>query len=104
VGDAGQARLAAGVAVVRGDTFAAEVEARYLAGAGVGTLVVTSARVAEAARDVDAAVVVRISEPEGNDLEAPRELALESPEALALASGAYRALVRVRELLAGPAS
>ena len=102
VGERGQAVLAASTAVVKGEGLAAEVEARYLAGAGVGTLIVGAEAVARVAREADPSVHVEVRDVVGDDPEAPVALGLESAAAMALATGAYRALVRVCALLEGP--
>jgi hypothetical protein len=58
VGDAGRARLAAGHAFIVADGLLGEVQARYLAGAGVGTLHVLHEGPARAAAQVDGDIVV----------------------------------------------
>ena len=79
VGGLGQARLRRGSATARG-----ELEALYLAGAGVGTVTVPSEAIAEAARAVNPLVEVRVQPGPVDD----------SPE-----SGARRALATLKELL-----
>lgn len=60
VGAAGQARIERASLDVRLEGFAAQVAARYLAGAGVARLRVRDAATAEAARAVDPRVEVTI--------------------------------------------
>jgi hypothetical protein len=62
VGEPGQLRIANARIDVPLDGLAGEVAARYLAGAGVGRLRVRTARIAAAARSVDPAVFVDVSE------------------------------------------
>jgi len=63
LGGAGQEALRAATA-----TAASEVEALYLAAAGVGTIVVPSEAIAEAARDINPLVRVEVGNvPAGGD-------------------------------------
>src|SRR5258708_5872708 len=62
VGEAGQARVRVSALAVRGSGVAGAIEARYLAGAGVGSLRVRDAAQEEAARAVDGDVHVRVEE------------------------------------------
>ena len=105
IGDAGQAKIAAASAEVRGSDPAAAIEARYLAGAGVGELRVASDAIAEAARAIDRAVVVVVdasltSMPDDDEgEESVAAFGLRDASARAVASGAHRALVRLRRAL-----
>ena len=103
IGDAGQARIAAASVDVRGSGPAAAVEARYLAGAGVGELRVESDAIAEAARAIDRAVVVVVDSSlttmPGGDDGVVTAFGLRDASARAVASGAHRALVRLRRAL-----
>lgn len=101
VGAAGQARIASALARVAGDGPAAVVAARYLAGAGVGRIVVRSDALAVAAARVDGAVRSEI------DPLLPAETGddafdLRDPAARVVASGARSALRTLRGILEGP--
>jgi hypothetical protein len=103
VGAAGQARIASALARVPGDGPAALVAARYLAGAGVGRIVVRSDALARAAARVDGALRVEI------DPLLPAEAGddafdLRDPAARAVASGARSALQALRGILERPAA
>jgi hypothetical protein len=65
IGGAGQARLRAAHAVARD-----EVEALYLAGAGIGSLTVPTREIAESVRAMNPLVRIEVqaSEPEGADI------------------------------------
>lgn len=65
VGDVGQAALAAATVVVVGDDEAARVAALYLAGAGVGRLVVHP-RWCDACRALNSTIVLDPSGPAGS--------------------------------------
>jgi hypothetical protein len=115
IGAAGQARIARADVTVRLDGFAADIAARYLAGAGVARLHVREVAVAEAARAIDPAVEVvegqkqqdqKIKREEGaastpsrsSDLSVfPSDL--RDPVARDLARGAYEALMLLRGAL-----
>jgi hypothetical protein len=102
VGAAGQASLAAAEVSVAGAGLAAEVEARYLAGAGIGAIRVASDGVAEAARALgDSEVRVTIA-PELASAAAMKlaDLGASDAAARAVAEGAHRALVAIRTALA----
>lgn len=99
VGEEGQARLAAATADVVSAGFAGEVEARYLAAAGVGTLRVREGAHAEAARAMDAETAIAQSSGCSAELAAPAAIDALDPAARDVAVGAWRALARVRELL-----
>jgi hypothetical protein len=100
VGEAGQRRLGDSTCTVQGSGLAAEVEARYLAGSGIGHLLVSDAAVARSAREVNpsvdvlilhAGVTAKAAEPEWLQ-------SLSSP-ARDVALGAYRALSSLRRAL-----
>jgi len=98
IGDAGQARIAGASAVVASRGLAAEVEARYLAGAGVARLCVRDEATAEAARSVDARARIEV-DPALPDAPSALPFALAHPSARAVASGAHAALVTLRHVL-----
>ena len=99
VGPSGQERLGALRAHVPGRDLGARVEALYLAGAGVRTLVVEGEAIAEAARalnpEIEVAAAAERAEG-GRNLGA--ELGLHEGAA-DVAEGALRALFKVREAL-----
>jgi hypothetical protein len=99
VGVDGQARIAGASVDVGLDGFAAEVAARYLAGAGVATIRVREAALGEGARALDARVGVAVEPalPAAED----DEIDLRHPVARDLARGALHALYLVRAALAG---
>lgn len=80
--------------------LAAEVAARYLAGAGVRTLRVKDVATASAAQAVDASVKVEVDPllPELERASAPLESFVD-PSARAIAEGAWIALRALREVL-----
>jgi hypothetical protein len=100
VGDAGQRRLEEGTCTVRGGGLAAQIEARYLVGAGVGRLVVSDAEVARCARAVDASVDVVILAPTSTPIPTtdPEWASSLSVPARDVALGAYRALSSLRRV------
>jgi len=115
VGPEGQARIARAVVDVPGTGLAAEVAARYLAGAGVGGVRVQDPAAGAAARAVDASVRVEAlteGEKQGGK-ETRREATnlllssppcfsldeLRDPTARALATGALLALGALRAAL-----
>jgi hypothetical protein len=99
VGEDGQRKIAAISSRVRGSGVAAKVEACYLAGAGVGRIVVEDASVGSSATEVDALVVIRVSSDRDRDGDRDRDPAwavdLASP-ARDVALGAHRALRVIR--------
>jgi hypothetical protein len=108
IGEAGQARLGGATVAVGGrGTLGAEVEARYLAGAGVGTLIVADEASMQAARAVDPAAkvlveadVVEVSKGSlARDRTSPT-FDVGDPAARDIAEGAWRALRAIREALA----
>jgi hypothetical protein len=103
VGSERQKKLVSTEARVRALGFAGEIEARYLAGAGVGSLVVNDAAQARAAVSVDPAVRTIVAENRADgDPSTPLLpiLAALDPAAREVAEGAYRALQTLRKLLA----
>ena len=103
IGEGGQARLGRAVVAVRGAGHAGEVEASYLAGAGVGTIRVVDDAQARAVRAMDSSVRVERGAParavEPTPLDA---LAGMDASALEVARGAWRALDTLRRVIAGP--
>jgi hypothetical protein len=105
VGRAGQERIAESVCTVPGQGASAVVQARYLAGAGFGHLVVVDEDVARAAREVDPEIDVALrgvaNEPPpmgrlGHRAGSSQVLEELSPAARDVALGAYRALAEIR--------
>jgi len=102
VGASGQARIAAARVASRAGGLAGEVEALYLAGAGVGTLVVDDAATAAAAKALAPDVCVHVArEPreDGGDAALDRAIAGLAPGAREVGEGAWRALVALRAAL-----
>jgi hypothetical protein len=103
VGASGQARIARSRADVGLDGLAADVAARYLAGAGVACIRVRAEALAEGARAIDGAVRVEVTElaaaPEGDAATDVRD-----PVARELARGALLALRALRSALQEDAS
>jgi hypothetical protein len=96
VGPEKQARLAAARVDVRGASLAGEIEARYLASAGVGTLGVLEDLQARAARAASSEVAVVRAEPGAPaPLDPFGDLALD-PVAYDVARGAWLALDSLR--------
>jgi hypothetical protein len=121
IGTSGQARIARADVTVRLDGFAADVAARYLAGAGVARLHVRDVAVAEAARAIDPAVAIIVEGNEQKDQKIRRGEGaastpsrssdlpvfpsdLRDPVARDLACGAYEALMLLRGALEGASS
>ena|SRR5450432_1300723 len=110
IGAAGQSAIAAATVDVETDGLAAEVAARYLAGAGVGCLRVSDRAVAAAAGSIDPAVRVEIvaggharPSSDGAPVTATDDpsLALRDPCAREVARGAREALRALRCILEG---
>lgn len=98
VGADGQGRIGRAAVDVHGRGLAAEVAARYLAGAGVARLRVGDEAVGAAARGIDAAVAIDVDPSLAVERgDAPPELI--DPTARALAAGALAALRAIREAL-----
>lgn len=103
VGSERQKKLGSSEARVRACGFAGEIEARYLAGAGVGTLLVGDTGQARAALAVDPSVRAKKAEISRDDdpvTALPQILGALDPAARDVAEGAYRALQTLRKLLA----
>jgi hypothetical protein len=100
VGAEGQARIARGSVDVGLDGFAAEVAARYLAGAGVGRVRVRTDEAGRGARATDQEVRVEV-EPGLADAQGDA-LDLRDPAALELTRGALCALRAIRSLAREP--
>jgi hypothetical protein len=100
IGAEGQARLAGATVDVGLDGLAAEVAARYLAGAGVGRLRVRTDEAARGARATDERVQIEV-EPGLGDAQG-ETLALRDPAAVELARGALCALRAIRSLAREP--
>jgi hypothetical protein len=98
VGEHGQVRIRGATAEVWLEGGAGEVAARYLAGAGIGSLRVSDPRAGEAAKAVDPDVEVEVIPELKGGAPAQRELGL-YPEAEELARGSLAALEVLRGLL-----
>jgi hypothetical protein len=99
VGDLGQARIARARVDVCAGGLAADVAARYLAGAGVCGLRVRSAVIASAARAVDPAVEVTVAALDADDTGDGFDL--REPVARELARGSHMALVALLNAIRG---
>lgn len=99
VGAEGQARIERASVDVPLDGFAADVAARYLAGAGVGRVHVRAAELAEGARAIDAGVRVDVDPSLGL---ATEHVDLDDAGARDLARGALCALRAIRAALERP--
>jgi hypothetical protein len=97
VGPEGQACFSRAVVDVPGSGLAAQVAARYLAGAGVGCVRVELPAVGAAARAVDASVRVEILPVFPSSCLSPE--ALQDPTTRALATGALLALEALKAAL-----
>jgi hypothetical protein len=98
VGADGQGCIARAVVDVSGCGLAAEVTARYLAGAGVSRLRVADDAIAAAARSIDASVQVEVDVSlAAGRAHQPAEL--RDPTARALGAGALAALRAIQEAL-----
>lgn len=100
VGEHGQARITRARADVGLDGLAADVAARYLAGAGVGCVRVREASLGEGARALDAAVRVEVTPGLPDSPEAQAAVDLRDPVAREAARGALLALRVLRAALA----
>jgi hypothetical protein len=96
VGEEGQARLAATTAVVDAEGLAGAVEARYLAGAGVGKLATRSAFIGAAASAADGSIQIVDEARARLGSDSPPPFEIRDPSALDVALGAWRALAHVR--------
>lgn len=98
VGADGQGRIARASVDVPGRGLAAQVAARYLAGAGVSRLRVADEATAQGARAIDASVHVEVDASLSTGrADAPEEL--RDPTARALGAGALAALRALRDAL-----
>jgi hypothetical protein len=98
VGAGGQAKIAGARVRVGGEGLAPLVAARYLAGAGVGSVCVRTHELAGAAARVDAAIRVEV-DPSLLAAAPDEAFDLVDPAARAVASGALTALGALREVL-----
>ena len=96
VGPEGQARIGRAWVDVPLDGFAADVAARYLAGAGVAGIRVRTDRLAEGARAIDASVRVVVERSLEVTAPGPEALQLDDASARELARGALCALGALR--------
>ncbi len=104
VGEEGQVRLARATVTVRGLAASGAIEARYLAGAGIGALRVREIAHAEAARAIDAAVRIEDAAAVGAPdpcASSPIEALGLDPAAYDVARGAWCALDAMRQVLGG---
>jgi hypothetical protein len=101
VGASGQARIASTRADVGLDGLAADVAARYLAGAGVGGVRVRTEAAAHGARALDADARVEVVDGLPDSPEASAMLDVRDPIARELARGALLALRVLRSALGG---
>jgi hypothetical protein len=100
VGVAGQTRIAHAIVDVRLDGAAADVAARYLAGAGVAGVRVRDAVLAQSARAIAPALHVEVVPTLAVDA-GGEAFDLRDPACRDLARGAYAALRALRAALAG---
>jgi hypothetical protein len=100
VGVDGQARIARACVDVSLHGFAADVAARYLAGAGVACVRVRAEDLAGGARGIDGGVRVEV-DPALEEEASPEVFVLEDPTAIELARGALFALRALRAALGG---
>jgi hypothetical protein len=98
VGREKQENLRHASVVVHGHDLSAQVEARYLAGAGIGALRVNEA-IAEDVATLNSDVVIE-THSEKSEREDDARAADLDPAAAAIFSGAARALQKMKELLA----
>ena len=96
IGEEGQARIAATTAVIEADGLAGAVEARYLAGAGVGKIATSDEAIADAALHVDASIEIVTEGRVRLGLGDPPAFELRDEAAFDVAIGAWRALAHVR--------
>jgi hypothetical protein len=101
VGSAGQARIAAARAEVAGEGLASVVAARYLVGAGVGSVRVRNPALAAAVARIDGVVAVAV-DASLSDTAPDDAFDLRDPAARAVASGARMALEVLRGILEAP--
>lgn len=101
IGPAGQARLARASVEVRLRGLAADVATRYLAGAGVGRLLVPEESLAATARSIDPLVRVELGSTADDDRADGYDL--RDPSARAVARGARAALLALSASVRGAA-
>jgi hypothetical protein len=102
VGAEGQARIARAVVEVPLDGLAGEVAVRYLAGAGVGAVRVSTSELAQVATEVEGRVRVEVDGSSAAAAGASDEpFGVEHPAAAAVACGARMALRALREVVEG---
>jgi hypothetical protein len=103
VGSTGQKRILEATVDVAVGGLAAEVAARYLAGAGVGCIRVRSTALAAAATAVDPAVRVEVDSGSGHEDVGvhPESHDFRDPVAREVAEGARAALRAIRAVLEG---
>ena len=100
VGKTGQARIAAAAVSVPLSSAEARVAVRYLAGAGVGLLRVSSALLVDEARAVDPSVRCQVAATCGEGLHTSNDLFADlDPAAGDVARGAAFALAEIRRAL-----
>jgi hypothetical protein len=100
VGEPGQARIARVRADVGLDGLAADVAARYLAGAGVACVRVRAAALGEGARAIDGRVHLEVAPALAESAEAQDGVDVHDPVAREVARGALLALGVLRAALA----
>ena len=100
IGEAGQAKIAAASVDVLGSDLTAEIEARYLAGAGVRALRVRDASLAAVVHAIDPEIDVTVDASMGEASTSVAPFDLRDASARAVAVGAHRALVALRKMLA----
>jgi hypothetical protein len=98
IGEVGQRRLARALVSVPGSGFEAEMAVRYLAGAGVGRLRVSTSPLQAAASAVDPTLEVGV-EPSLRAAPATCPFEWRDPAAAELANGSYLALHVVRAIV-----
>ncbi|GAC1351570.1 MAG: hypothetical protein NVS3B20_04090 [Polyangiales bacterium] len=102
IGDEGQARITAALALVGEQGLGGEVEARYLAGAGFGCVRTSSHQSACAARETNPSVVISTDAPPitpPSEAMIARLLARNAdPAVSAIAAGAAGALRQIRAI------
>jgi hypothetical protein len=96
VGEEGQARIEATTGFVETDDLSGVVEARYLAGAGVGKISTALDAIGEVARAVDATIQIVEARRAPLGHGDPPAFGVRDPVALEVALGAWRALAHVR--------
>ena len=101
IGEEGQARIQATTAHVEAEGLAGAIEARYLAGAGVGRIAVVSEVIGAAARAVDASVQIVAEARVDLRLGEPPAFGVNDPVAREVAIGAWRALAHLRRAALG---